>query len=265
MPRSKPEGRGLALWGGGLAAAAGAGWLFVQWGQVWAWLDHQFPVRRIEVAGEPGPVGARELGRWVARRVDGGLLTVDLESLRRQAERRPWIREARLRRRWPDSLRIGVRAHRAEARWRPEPGSDWRLLSERGAVFRPGDTEDYRHLPALVGPERRIEGLLGRWRTLRQRLGPDPAPTRLAVDARGGWTAELDGGIRVRFGRDRWQRRLERLVRVQEGWRLLDRRVERIDLRHPDGLAVAVREDPEQGADGSERAETGGAPRTARR
>lgn len=265
MPRFRPQGRRIPLLGGGLVIAAGAGWMVLQAAEIWAWLDHRFPVRRIEVAGEAGPDGARALGRWLGRRVDGGLLTMDLERLRRQAERRPWIREARLRRQWPDALWIRVRVHRAEARWRPGSGSDWRLLSERGAVFGPEWDEVYRDLPALVGPERRIDELLRRWRTLRERLGSDRAPTRLAVDARGGWTAELTGRVRVRFGRDRWQRRLERLVRVQEGWRLLDRRVERIDLRHPDGLAVAVREDPKQGADGSERAETGGSPRTARR
>lgn len=244
--------------------ATGA-WLASQAPVAWHWLDRQFPVRRIEVAGDLEADQARELGQWLAHRVQGGLLTVDLGGLRRAAKDRPWVREVRLRRSWPDTVSIRVQWHRAEARWRPADSKAWRLVSKRGVVFQPDASHGLGELPALVGARERLDELRQRLQTLRRRLGPGLTPTAIAVDARGGWTTVVNGRVRIRFGRHRWTHRLDRLMRVQKAWDLLEHGVARVDLRHLDGLAVAVWEGPKQGAGGSKQAETGGSLRTARR
>lgn len=255
----------VAGWGWGLVAAGLAGWLAIQGPVAWNWLDRQLPVERVEVMGDLEPDRARELGRWLASRIEGGLLTVNLDALRRAAVDRPRIREAWLRRSGLDAVGIRVERHRAVARWRPGSEGQWRLVSERGAVFRPQLRPGEKGLPALVGPRERLTELRRRLEELDRRLGSGLDPTRVAVDRRGSWIAEVNERIRVRFGTDRWSRRLDRLMQVQSGWDLLERRVERIDLRHPDGLAVALATDSDPEGDGAQATEAGGPPSRTRR
>lgn len=207
-----------------------------------AWLDRQFPVTGVAVAGELRHQDREELARWLGRRIEGGFFSADLGRLRQALEDRPWVRRARLRRRWPGTLVVTVAEHRPAARWRAGPAQPWHLISRRGTVFRPEPAQAGGGLPALEGPRGRIGELRKRRVRLGERLAGDHAVTRMAVDARGDWSARLDGRVTVRFGRDHWRRRAARLARVDREWRLLEREVARIDLRYPDGLAVAVAE-----------------------
>ncbi len=254
-----------AHWVGGLVAVGLAGWLATQGPMAWNWLDRQVPVERVEVTGDLDPDRARELGRWLASRIEGGLLTVDLDALRRAAVERARIRQAWLRRSGLDAVRIRVERHRARARWRPGSERQWRLVNERGAVFRPQLRPEEEELPALVGPRERLAELHRRLEELDRRLGADLDPTRVAVGQRGSWSAQVNERVRVRFGTDHWSQRLERLLQVQSGWDLLERRVERIDLRHPAGMAVALAADSGQEGEGARPMEAGGPPPTTRR
>jgi len=253
--------RYLALAG---LVAVGGGALAAHWATAVAWLDRRFPVERVAVAGELRREDPEALAAWLAGRIEGGFFTADLEGLRRAVAARPWVREARLRRRWPGTLALAVSEHRAAARWRPEQGAAWRLVSRQGAVFQPRRLPDGGALPRLEGPRPRLGELRRRLADLDGRLGADHAVTALAVDSRGDWTARVDGRLALHFGRDHWDRRLARLMRVARGWRLLERRVARVDLRYPDGLAVAVARDEAPGGDGRAQPETGGSPAAAR-
>jgi len=235
-----------------------------QLGSLVARLDRQFPVTGVAVAGEPRREDPQVLARWLGREVEGGFFTADLERLQRAVSKRPWVRTARLRRHWPGTLVVAIDEHRAMARWRPAAGEDWRLVSRRGKVFRPKRPPQGRQLPRLQGPRPRLADLRQRMEVLKGRLDGRHSVSALSVDRRGDWTARLDGRVTVHFGRDHWERRLDRLVRVDRDWRLLERKVARVDLRYPDGLAVAVADD--EGSGDADRAglETGGRPSAAR-
>lgn len=246
--------------------AAGAVGAATQLGALGAWIDSRFPVKGVAVPEDLRHEDPEALARWLAGRLEGGFFTADLKGLQRALRQRPWIREARLRRRWPGTLVVGVTEHRPAARWRPGPSADWRLVSAQGALFRPGEFA-VKGLPRLEGPRARLGELRDRSAALAQRLGEGHRVAGLKVDARGDWTARLAAGMTVRFGRDNWSRRLDRLVRVDRGWGLLERAVRSVDLRYPDGIAVAVAEGarPKKGArQGQEQASTGGLPPAAR-
>jgi cell division protein FtsQ len=239
----------------------GAGlWLAGQQAAVQQWLDRQFPITRVAVGGELRHLAPEALADWLEPRVAGGFFTADLEALRRAVEARPWVREARLRRRWPGTLAVRVAEHRPRARW--VTAEDERLVSRRGAVFAAAPRGALEALPRLVGPRSRIPALLERLGRLEERLGTRYRVSRLGVDARGAWSAEVDGRVTIRFGRKHWKGRLTRLLRVHRGWKLLDRAVTRVDLRYPDGLAVAVAEaDGEPNQTAPDRARPGTAAR----
>ncbi|MEF8793415.1 cell division protein FtsQ/DivIB [Thiohalorhabdus sp.] len=246
----------------GLVVAAGVA-VAGQMDALRTWLDRQFPVTGMAVAMELRHEDPDALAHWLAERLRGGFFTADLGRLQGALEERPWVREARLRRRWPGKLVVAITEHRPVARWRPGPRAGWRLVNAQGAVFRPEDPA-VGGLPRLEGPRARLEELRSRLAVLKGRLGQGPRVSGLRVDARGDWTAHLGEGITVRFGRDSWSRRLERLMRVSRGWGLLERTVTRIDLRYPDGIAVAVAEGARSGLQKGEQASTGGLPPAAR-
>ncbi|KPV39754.1 hypothetical protein AN478_10060 [Thiohalorhabdus denitrificans] len=209
-----------------------------------AWLDRQSPVRKVAIGGDLRHTDPEALARWLGDRLQGGFFTVDLRRLKRQLEARPWVRSARIGRQWPDTLRVRVAEHSPRALW--SDGGPWFLVSREGTVFKPRDLDDEAGLPRLAGPRDRLGALLERLATLRARL-EDHRVSRLRVDARGAWSAEVDGRVLLRFGRRNWERRLNRFLRVEREWELLERTVSRIDLRYPDGLAVAPEAEAGQG------------------
>ncbi|MFP4560780.1 MAG: cell division protein FtsQ/DivIB [Thiohalorhabdus sp.] len=220
----------------GAGALGGAVWLAGMLDDTRDWFDRQTPVRKVAVGGDLRHTDPEALARWLGDRLRGGFFTVDLSRMKEELEARPWVRSARIGRQWPDTLRVRVAEHRPQALW--SDGGPWFLVSREGTVFKPRDLADGSNLPRLSGPRDRLGALLDRLDTLRDPLESHRV-SRLQVDARGAWSAEVDGRILLRFGRRNWERRLDRFLRVEREWSLLDRPVRRIDLRYPDGLAVA--------------------------
>jgi len=250
--RRRPARRRAVLAAGALLG--GAAWVLSWLASPGDWLDRQFPIAEVAVTGETRQVSPQALAATIRRTLEGGFFTADLPALREAVEGHPWIRSARLNRRWPVRLEVHVSEHRARARW--QGAEAVQLVNRRGRRFKAWQAGDPADVPLLVGPGDRLPALLERLQRLEARLQPKYPVTRLSVDARGAWSAEVAGRVTIRFGRHHWQRRLARLLRVDRGWGLLERGVHRVDLRYPDGLAVAVAEtkttDPEPGRGNSD-------------
>jgi cell division protein FtsQ len=205
----------------------------------------------IEVVRIDGPVRHTDRERMksiMARHAEAGFAAMDLGALRRELVDLPWVREASLRRVWPDTLRVEVREHEPVAVWNEDA-----LVSGRGVVFRPGEF-DAGDLALLSGPSGQGGKMLERLRAFEQRLAPlDLNVSGLEQDARRAWRLTLDNGIVLRLGRDRVEERLARFRAVWSG--VLKPRAERIaavDMRYTNGFAVAWREGEKPEAPGGE-------------
>jgi cell division protein FtsQ len=73
---------------------------------------------------------------------------VDLEAVERGVERHPWVKEARARRDWPDTVVVDVTEHRAVALL--HDGGRLFVVSDTGLPFLPAEPE-HLDLPHLVG------------------------------------------------------------------------------------------------------------------
>lgn len=153
-----------------------------------------------------------------------------LSAVRDSARRVPWVREASVRRLYPDTAEITFEAHTALARWNGD-----RLVSRRGEVFAaPGAGE----LPAFRGPEDAAARMAAEFPALSAALAPLGAVKALRLTARGGWEAQLEGGLTVQLGREDWPARARRFVAA---WPRLpeDARATRYaDLRYANGFAL---------------------------
>ena len=204
------------------AALAAAGWQ----GYRWALLQ---PVRHVAFAGAVERLPQRDLQVLVdaVRASDNP----SLESVRQAARAVPWVRDASVRRLWPDGVEITFEAYDAVARW-----NDDRLVSSRGEVFA---AEDASPLPRLRGPESEPATMVQALPALAAALAPLGMPlVELRLSPRGAWQAQLEGGLVIDLGRGVV---LARAQRFAAAWPTLAARgldTTHADLRYPNGFAL---------------------------
>ncbi|MGL6112155.1 MAG: cell division protein FtsQ/DivIB [Rubrivivax sp.] len=207
-----------------------------------AWLN----IRVIQLEGELQRSSVATLRANAAPRLAGNFISIDLDKARAAFEAVPWVRQATLRRVWPDRLAVRLAEHHPAALWQGEDGNQ-RLVNDFGDVFEAnvGDVED-EELPQFSGPEGTSASML----SLYRRLAPLFAALQMEVQSlhlsgRGSWRADLDTGASVEIGRGSEAElvaRIERFLRtVHQVTGRYQRELEHADLRHAEGYAVRLR------------------------
>jgi cell division protein FtsQ len=205
-----------------------------------------FTIRGIQVEGELERTGMATLRANALPRLTGNFFTVDLRSAREAFESVPWVRQAVVRRVFPDGLAVQLVEHRAAALWQAEDGND-HLVNQQGEVFEAnvGDVE-HEQLPRFSGPAGRSAEMLSMHARLVPVLGRlELGIERLRLSGRGSWRVELDTGAEIELGRGTED---EVVARAERFARTLTQVTGRIgapllaaDLRHADGYAVRLR------------------------
>ena len=224
----------------GLLLAAALGW--------WALRNPVFAIGGITVLGDTAHNSVATLRANVAPRLTGNFFTIDLKQAREAFEAVPWVRQAVVKRQFPNRLRVVLQEHEAEAFWGAD--SESRLVNSHGEVFEAnaGDV-DQDGLPRLVGPDGTSAQVLAMYEALKPLFEPlDLGLEQLSLTGHGAWTLHLDSGAVVELGRGTQE---EVLARTQRFTRTLTqvtskygRRPEALvtaDLRHADGYAVKLR------------------------
>lgn len=226
----------------GVLAVGAAAW--------WAVRHPVFALGRITVVGDVAHNSAATLRANVAPRVAGNFFTVDLRAARQAFLQVSWVRDATVRREFPNRLKVILQEHRPAAFWGAE--GDTTLVNTFGEVFEanPGDVDtEQERLPRLSGPLDQSAQVLAMYR----QLAPMFEPLELSIDAlvltgRGSWQAQLDSGATVELGRGTSQEVLARAHRfvdtLTQAASRYGRKPEALvaaDLRHADGYAIRLR------------------------
>lgn len=191
-----------------------------------------FPLRTVQVEGELRHVTREQVALIVKRHLAGNFFTVDLAQARDAFRKLPWVRNVKVRRRWPDRLEVVVEEHRALARW-----GDIALVNTHGELFQAASDEE---LPVFYGPGdgvREVAAQYGRFSALLAPTGM--RVVQLALSPRRAWQIGTDSGMVIELGRSETEQRLERFSTVYA--RTLSRlgvQVAYADLRYPNGFAV---------------------------
>ena len=205
-----------------------------------------FALRAIQVDGEVTRNSVSTIRANAAPRLAGNFFTTDLARGKRAFESVPWVRQAVVRRVWPNRLRVQLEEHRAVALWSAEGATD-RLVNSHGEVFEAnlGDVED-DSLPTLSGPDgssAQMLAMLARLQPLFERL--DAGIAGLSLSGRGSWKAERDTGAEGERGRGTEDEVLVRTARFVATLTQVSSRYQRpleyADLRHHDGYAVRLK------------------------
>lgn len=224
-----------------------------------SWLAAQpwFALHALEVRTPTAHVTEAQIRLVAERMVRGTFFTVDLEHVRNSLEKLPWVSEARVERRWPDTLVVSLVEHKPLARW-----NDNALLSEAGTVFVAALNQS---LPRLYGPENSSDEVVAAYRRYQAALRPlGMTISELRLSPRRAWRLRLDDGMQLALGREQADARLARFVAlyprvfaaqvaastgspdaaqahdaVAPGSLALNSPVT-VDLRYPDGFAVRM-------------------------
>jgi cell division protein FtsQ len=215
----------------------------------WVVARNQFAIWQVEVAAaQRSPaaqaalqrVGEAALKQVNASALRGSFFTADLQAVRVEFGKLPWVRQVDVRRVWPNRLQVNLEEHQVLGTW-----GEGRLLNTHGEVFvaNIAEAESEGRLPEFSGPNGSELAVAQRWRELSQWLEPlHVKPVGLNLSSRYAWTAQLENGSTLLLGRDGSGDHKERVVRMVEAMpqvaAKLGEKPALIDLRYPNGFAV---------------------------
>lgn len=171
----------------------------------------------------------------------GSFFTVNLQEAKRAALAQPWVKQVKIDRIAPATIKIEVSEYEVSARW-VRDGWEAGLISPDAEVFQAAiDTK----LPEMDGDFASLPEMLQQYATFESRLKPlRLSIKRLQYTPRSSWTIMLTNGVEIRLGRDNIH---ARLMRFADLWpRELAAQatyLDYVDMRYPNGAAVKRRRD----------------------
>jgi len=203
-----------------------------------------FPLRDITVNGDLKYVTREQVQYIVNQQLKGNFFTLDLKKARGAFEKLPWVRTVSMRRRWPDGLEVSLEEHVALARW-----GNMALVNTKGELFQAASSDS--NLPEFVGQPGSEKEVAMNYMSFKQQLASlKLAPKQVILSPRRAWQLKLDNGMVVELGRDQVATRLTKFISVYDRTLgAIQRKVQYVDLRYPNGFAVRV---PQQQLKGKE-------------
>jgi cell division protein FtsQ len=166
------------------------------------------------------------------------ILGFDPQTLRQRVEGLPWVRTARIERRFPSTVRIVITERNPIALWQKH--GRFHIVDDEGAVIADSAPERYRDLLIVVGdgapkhvPE--LVVLLAAEPALRKRV------TAAVWVGERRWNLRFDDRTDVRLPEHEAPAAWAKLARLEREFGILGRDVDAIDMRIPDRLVVRSR------------------------
>lgn len=230
MARLGNMGRIMQFAGGTAVLALGIG------ASLWLMEPANLPIRQVSLQGEFRYLDPIELQEVVAKELTGNMLTQDLGELERRLQQNARVRQARIHRDWPATLRIEISEQVPVARW-----AAGGLLTGQGEWFElQGEPKSF--LPEIAGMPGREVALLRYADQIRSLLAPyGMYLTRLEETRFRSLHVTLHSGLRLTLGRIRPIERLARWLRYSEAYaRVASAPAPKtiIDLRYPNGFST---------------------------
>lgn len=188
--------------------------VFVSGWVVLGWMEdaQRLPLSKLVLTGERHYTRNDDIRQAIlALGAPGTFMTQDVNIIQSQIERLPWIKQASVRKQWPDELKIHLVEYVPIARW-----NDQHMVDAEGNTFSvPSDRIGKQVLPMLYGPEGSASEVLQGYREMGQVLAKDKFTLKeAAMTARRSWQLTLNNGIKLNLGRGDTMKRLARFVEL---------------------------------------------------
>lgn len=194
-----------------------------------------FPLRQVRIEGKLRNLAEQDFQPVVSGYLGRNFFMANLDDLRAALAANPWVEEVTVRRWWPDTVEIDLRERVAFGYW-----GEREMVDVNGRRFQPAVVRQPGPWPRLAGPDGHEMALIRTYQQTRALLEPVGLKlAKLAQDERRAWWLTFDNGLEVYLGREQFERRLRRLIRIYP--LILSAQIDRIavvDLRYVNGFAV---------------------------
>lgn len=179
--------------------------------------------------------------------IRGNFFTINLNDTQLAFESLPWIRNAVVKRIFPNQLEIHLKEYRPVAVWGAQ--EDSKMISADGVVFdSSADDDEYEKLPQFIGSDEQSRLMLEVYTKLITILRPLKVKlVKIALSSRGSWTAVLEGGAQIELGRGSLDIITERMKQFADTFDMAASNFNKditalqyADLRHADGYALRM-------------------------
>ena len=210
--------------------------VFVSGWVVLGWMEdaQRLPLSKLVLTGERHYTRNDDIRQSIlALGAPGTFMTQDVNIIQSQIERLPWIKQASVRKQWPDELKIHLVEYVPIARW-----NDQHMVDAEGNTFSvPTGRANKQVLPMLYGPEGSASEVLQGFRDMGQVLAKDRFTLKeAAMTARRSWQLTLNNDIKLNLGRGDTIKRLARFVELypvlQQQAQTDGKRISYVDLRY---------------------------------
>ena len=222
-----------------------------------------YEVKKVEVTGtrrmDEQQVYAIALGQ-----VDRSMLNVDLQALRQQLMQLPWVKDARVSRRLPDTLAVDIVEREPAAVWQNE--GKLALIDKGGVVLEPVSINAMPDLPLVVGTDANLQAVrLGRLLEAAPALKPVVSGATWVGNRR--WDLRFQSGetLSLPEGDSAAAAALVTFARLDGINHLLGRGIRRFDMRDPDKFVLRLPKDKASAATGGTAAPAANVPQPVTR
>ena len=163
------------------------------------------------------------------------ILSLDLESLRQEIKKQPWVKDAQVQRILPSNIKVVIVERKPIAVW--ELGKKYYLIDSDGVNLTEIDSPDVLPFPLVIGAgankeATRMFAVLSHEKKLYEQV----ASASLMGGRR--WNVELNNGIEVMLPADNMSDAWSELARMDENERILSRQIKSVDMRLKDRIYI---------------------------
>jgi cell division protein FtsQ len=179
--------------------------------------------------------------------ISGDFYTIDLKKTQKIFETMPWVRQAVIKRVYPNQIELNLVEYKSRAVWGAR--EDMKLVDENGAIFETNSVDDeFDQLPQLIGPDGQGKYMLDMYKNIGAFMEPLKQKLKtLELNARGSWIATLESGTHIELGRGGTVEVIDRVNKFSAGIEQtlirLNKKptdIQYIDLRHAEGYAIRM-------------------------
>jgi cell division protein FtsQ len=226
----------------------------------WALRHPVFAIQKIAGYGDTSHHNEVTLRANVMPQLSGNFFTLDLQQAKEAFEAMPWVRQATVRREFPNRLRVRLDEHLPVALWGEQ--SETSMVNQDGLVFEANvDDIDADKLPVLSGPAGQSVLVWQMYNYLKPIFGTvSMGVDKLDLSPRGSWRVQTDSDAVIELGRgtqeevgQRLQVFLKTVAQVTSRYQRTTNSVLAADLRHNNGYALRLRGVTTLGNDGNKK------------